>query len=1025
MSAARQRFIGLLRDEILQVDAAELDFGIYRVLNHRRAELDRYLGEELPAQIARSLAQLPGDAAGEDEEARIYNALFTFFSRYYEDGDFMPRARRGKDGAYSVAYDGSDTFFHWATRGSHYVKSGERFASYAYVQPGGTRVRFTVTQAQVEKDNAKGAARYYVPATLAETDGEWRVGFAWRMLDAKEQSAWGGKSAKAATTKDNEDDEVDSTVEGKSPQDRILNAWIAAWSNGKASPFGAAKPPANLDRTLLEKYARRFVRGQQSDFFVHPQLGPFLNGELDYYLKNEFVSMWDLPDTALARERGKYRIVRELGQSIIRVLHALEAVQAAFFEKRKFVMSAHYLVQCSRLAAMGENGAALVKQAAANGAQVAEWAAWVGETKRVRGPELLKRYPHLPLNTANFDEVFKWDVLACVPDLSAAILGVLGHGDNFAALRTFEPTNRASVKCVYADPPYNTDASPIAYKNDFKESSWLGLIESRMRVASKLMSADAAICVTIDDFEVNRLTLQLFEVFGESNHWATVPIRSKPQGRATTTGFSVNHEYGIFFAGGTESMVGRLPREGARAERYREKDERGRFTWANFRKTGSDSLKSDREGQYFPLYVKGISLRVPSMVWEAGTRTWSCTPPEKDEVAIWPVDDEGVERVWSIGADRAKADIESGDIECRIHQSRPSIYRKYRPNEDGALPVTWWADPKYSASESGTKLLQDAGLDPTNIYPKSLHAVVDTLRILGSTDEAIALDFFAGSGTTGHAVINLNREDGGQRKFILVDQGEYFGTVMLPRIAKLMTSPGWRDGKPKEDVAHNADDDPDHWSRRSPPLVQVLKFERYEDSLDALQLRATSPAQGSVTALDTLITYLASTPRDGYGNTQPVSLSTAKLTHPFDYRLPTVWDGRYAEQPVDMFHSALLLLGLHPVRVRRLVREGYAPGGGVYLLGEVRPHRPGRGAAPLELLVLRTVDESQGVEALQVSGPAEYRWLGEAVHASFGCMLDAYALIRHNRDMLLLDGLAGESIDAPLALSMWAGVEAR
>ena len=156
--ASRERFIALLRVDILQSGSSELDFGLYRVLNHRRAEIDRFLDHGLPTKIATELARLPG-LATEDEQARIYNALYTFFARYYDEGDFMPRARRGRDGAYSVAYDGSDTFFHWATKGSHYVKSGERFASYAYTQADGARVRLAVVAADVERDNAKGAQR--------------------------------------------------------------------------------------------------------------------------------------------------------------------------------------------------------------------------------------------------------------------------------------------------------------------------------------------------------------------------------------------------------------------------------------------------------------------------------------------------------------------------------------------------------------------------------------------------------------------------------------------------------------------------------------------------------------------------------------------------------------------------------------------------------------------------------------------------------------------------------------------------
>ena len=152
---ARDRFIQLLRQDILQIDAADLDFGLYRVLNHRRAEIEAFLTQALPDRIIQALAGLPGTAS-DDEAARIFNALYTFLSRYCDEGDFLPRPRRGRfAAAYSVPYDGSDTHFHWATTGSHYVKSGERLAAYAYLQGEGQRLRLVVQAADVQRDKAR------------------------------------------------------------------------------------------------------------------------------------------------------------------------------------------------------------------------------------------------------------------------------------------------------------------------------------------------------------------------------------------------------------------------------------------------------------------------------------------------------------------------------------------------------------------------------------------------------------------------------------------------------------------------------------------------------------------------------------------------------------------------------------------------------------------------------------------------------------------------------------------------------
>jgi hypothetical protein len=147
------------------------------------------------------------------------------------------------------------------------------------------------------------------------------------------------------------------------------------------------------------------------------------------------------------------------------------------------------------------------------------------------------------------------------------------------------------------------------------------------------------------------------------------------------------------------------------------------------------------------------------------------------------------------------------------------VYRKYRPNEEGALPTTWWDDAKYSATESGTRILKDLFGDREIFsYPKSVFLVEDCLRAASCIPESISMDFFAGSGTTAHAVINLNREDGGRRKYILVEQADYFDTVILPRIKKVIFCEKWQNGKAAggNGVSH---------------FVKYYQLEQYEDTL--------------------------------------------------------------------------------------------------------------------------------------------------------------------------------------------------
>ncbi len=260
--SSQDRFLALLKRDILKLDLAELDFGIYRILNFRRAQVLNYLETTLPGRItawAQALAQTSGHGLADTEATNCYYHLHTFFSRYWDDGDFIPRARRGGSPAYAVLYNGQDTHFHWATKGSHYVKSGELFARYAY-KDGASEVRFLIERADTEKDNAKGSAKYFFPSAVAAVDGGFELRWQWRAAADAENRRYKSKGAAHPASADGDD--LPAT-EGATLQERALNAWLAG------ADFKPARPPKVLNIELLRKNAQRFVRKNTSDFFVH------------------------------------------------------------------------------------------------------------------------------------------------------------------------------------------------------------------------------------------------------------------------------------------------------------------------------------------------------------------------------------------------------------------------------------------------------------------------------------------------------------------------------------------------------------------------------------------------------------------------------------------------------------------------------------------------------------------------------------------------------------------------------------
>ena len=233
------------------------------------------------------------------------------------------------------------------------------------------------------------------------------------------------------------------------------------------------------------------------------------------------------------------------------------------------------------------------------------------------------------------------------------------HGDNLEALKSLLPEYEGKIKCIYIDPPYNTNASEILYKNGFRKSSWISLVENRLRLGLEFLCDDGMHVFTIDDFELDKSLLLLHELFDRQNHLATVPIRNNPQGRSTVAGFSVNHEYAVFHRKSSSSSIGRLSRSETQDARNDEIDELGRrYLWENFRKTGTDSARTDRPKQYYPIWLdESGQISIPELVWNESNTSWQSTNAPQGVTVLWPNDQSGVHRVWKWGLDRFKREI--------------------------------------------------------------------------------------------------------------------------------------------------------------------------------------------------------------------------------------------------------------------------------------------------------------------------------------------------------------------------------
>ena len=314
---------------------------------------------------------------------------------------------------------------------------------------------------------------------------------------------------------------------------------------------------------------------------------------------------------------------------------------------------------------------------------------------------------------------------------------------------------------------------------------------------------------------------------------------------------------------------------------------------------------------FYPIYVKtNDMIRIPEMEWDEDKREYKILEqPGEDETVAWPIkmqNGAGIEKNWHRGWELVKSDLSEYRIR-RDEEGSVSIDFKTRM-DTGSMPRTWWDDKKYASANLGPKALKELFGNKDFDFAKATGLVGDCLRASFCGLDSTVLDYFAGSGTTGHAVINLNREDGGKRKFILVEMGQYFDTVLLPRIKKVTFSPEWKDGKPKRMATKEE-------AEHSPRIIKYLRLESYEDALNNIGIDEAAGHQ-AMKFDDYLLNYMLrwETKRS------ETLLNVEQLARPFDYKLHIRNNGETSEKIVDLPETFNYMLGLH-VQTRRTCHD--------------------------------------------------------------------------------------------------------
>ena len=714
----------------------------------------------------------------------LFDKLYTFFSRYFcESGSIYFRHLPAFSKIYERVYAGElDAELTWKTRMLYYVKSD-------------ILVRSMPVKLMPDGEYGRPQLFYFDASEIEHKKNNERREFTFKFASTKQ-------------VEDGAELHLAVSYSRNGTQTNISD--IVRQSRN-------AEPAARITEKDLQEAIRIFLRQTEADFFINKDARGFLREQFDLWLYQYMFS----EDSVFEQQRlEQLQALKRTAYDIIDYIAQFEDELRRVWEKPKFARNVNYVVTLDRLSKQ-----LLKKVAAHKGAQkqVKEWQAlnMVDQDFSIsslsRGQSSLRMeggggptngdYRFLPLDTKYFKSL-ETDILGELGNLDDALDGELVHSENWQALNTLAPRYRGTVQCIHIDPPYNTKTSGFLYRNEYHHSSWLTMMENRTQKAMELLAENGSFLCHIDENEYERLHL-LFDTLQIPN--AGTMIWDKRNPMTGGGGIAIQHEY-VMWRSASEAPFMASDHHGQDmrdqvAEIIRKHggvsdESRQEYAdWVRSHPTLSGGEKAycylDDAGRIY----RPVSLRAPEPRTDPKFHQPLIHPVTKRPC---PVPPNGFSRTPELLQEMA----ENGEILFgKDHTTQPQQKRLL-------------------TRQQLTSVLQDARRGKADLDRLGLsnfpycHSVGFYKRLLDATSDTsdTVLDYFAGSGTTAHTVINLNREDAGKRKYVLVEMGDYFDTVLIPRIKKVVYAADWKDGKP---CAHNG----------SSHCFKYYSLEQYEETL--------------------------------------------------------------------------------------------------------------------------------------------------------------------------------------------------
>ena len=868
--------------EIFMMDHAELDFGIYRIMNHKRNQINDFLDNQLLPQVEQTLKeyvktddslqqeltkaiegcknlgidpdtnpkvqqlrqQIAQSSTGIDDlQNTVFSRLTQFFSRYYEDGDFVSQRRykTGGNSAYAIPYNGEEVKLYWANYDQYYIKTSEYFKNYTFKLRDGRRIFFVLVDASTEQNNNKsteGMERRFdvlrneegLPV-FEEMDDEFHISFTYELMMKPPKQEIFNKNAFEAL----------SVMIPKSWQDLLV------------------KENVTDKVVLLEKHIKAYTDKNSFDYFIHKDLGGFLSRELDFYIKNEVFVIADLDAAKLQSQLAVVKAIERVGQKIIDFLAQLENFQKRLWLKKKFVVQSDYCITLDRVPEK------YYPEICANDEQRKEWVRLFA-IDEIKGDmmteaycepltiEFLKQNPLLVLDTKFFSLQFKHKLLADIEGLDEQTNGLLIKSENLQAINLLTRTFSSNVRGCYIDPPFNLgENADYLYRVDYKDSTWLTLLYDRVLGIKKLLMDDGSIFVRCSH-DGNMILRQLLnQTYGQDNYRNEIVLRRAEETKGdlnkqfgTIKSITVNYDNLYWYSKYPNSRFSKIikPISAEKSDAH----------WHSFWKA------LDRPTMRYEILGIDLSNHYGQWMWEknrafAAVKNYEIYQEQFEPKGI------SLEDYW----------VQTGKSLEFVKRDGDKIgsIKYWIPPRTETMADTNWLDIKGYANKWGFKTENSEGV---------LKRVIDSL----SEKDDYIIDCFLGSGTTAAVALKL------QRKFIGIDMGDHISKIAYPRLKYVLNGE-------KSGISNSC-------TYRGGGCFKYIRLEQYEDTLNNLEV---NDGFGKPDNESYVLRYMLDT------ETRDSLINTKDFVRPFDYTIKTTRDNELVDTPVDLVDTFNYLIGLH------------------------------------------------------------------------------------------------------------------